>query len=65
MAPSRYDWKIVDWDVKPQHNQSWRGSFRDIFRYFSIKTYVVGYNMHFSNEYPCVSGELKTIIPKL
>ena len=21
MAPSRYNWKIVDWDVKPQHNQ--------------------------------------------
>ena len=21
MAPSRNDWKIVDWDVKPQHNQ--------------------------------------------
>ena len=21
MAPSLYDWKIVDWDVKPQHNQ--------------------------------------------
>ena len=21
MAPSRYDWKNVDWDVKPQHNQ--------------------------------------------
>ena len=21
MAPSRLDWKIVDWDVKPQHNQ--------------------------------------------
>ena len=20
MAPSRPDWKIVDWDVKPQHN---------------------------------------------
>ena len=20
MAPSRHDWKIVDWDVKPQHN---------------------------------------------
>ena len=20
-APSRHDWKIVDWDVKPQHNQ--------------------------------------------
>ena len=28
MAPSRHDWKIVDWDVKPQHNQlkyCWRG----------------------------------------
>ena len=25
MAPSQYDWKIVDWDVKPQHNQ--RASF--------------------------------------
>ena len=21
MASSRHDWKIVDWDVKPQHNQ--------------------------------------------
>ena len=21
MAPSRHDWKLVDWDVKPQHNQ--------------------------------------------
>ena len=21
MAQSRHDWKIVDWDVKPQHNQ--------------------------------------------
>ena len=21
MAPSRHDWKIVDWDVKPQYNQ--------------------------------------------
>ena len=29
MAPSRHDWKIVDWNVKPQHNQpldvSWVG----------------------------------------
>ena len=22
MAPSRYDWKIVDWDVKSQHNNN-------------------------------------------
>ena len=21
MAPSQHNWKIVDWDVKPQHNQ--------------------------------------------
>ena len=27
MAPSRYDWKIVDWDVKPQHNQILRTGF--------------------------------------
>ena len=33
MAPSRHDWKIVDWDVKPQHNQptvsyiSWSSDF--------------------------------------
>ena len=22
MAPSRHDWKVVDWDVKPQHKQT-------------------------------------------
>ena len=21
VAPSRHDWKIVDWDIKPQHKQ--------------------------------------------
>ena len=26
MAPSRHDWKIVDWDVKPQHNQHFYSS---------------------------------------
>ena len=25
VAPSRYDWKIVDWDVKPQQKQTKRG----------------------------------------
>ena len=29
MAPSRHDWKIVDWDVKPQHNQP---TFVDILK---------------------------------
>ena len=24
VAPSRHDWKIVDWDVKPQHKQNSR-----------------------------------------
>ena len=28
MAPSRHDWKIVDWDVKPQHNQIYSISTR-------------------------------------
>ena len=23
VAPSRHDWKIVDWDVKPQHKQTY------------------------------------------
>ena len=26
IAPSRHDWKIVDWDVKPQHNQPYEPS---------------------------------------
>ena len=26
MASSRHDWKIVDWDVKPQHNQPTRNN---------------------------------------
>ena len=31
MAPSRHDWKIVDWDVKPQHNQPTKlQSFEDL-----------------------------------
>ena len=26
VAPSRHDWKIVDWDVKPQHKQEMNAS---------------------------------------
>ena len=26
VAPSRHDWKIVDWDVKPQHKQTNKSS---------------------------------------
>ena len=28
VAPSRHDWKIVDWDVKPQHKHTHKHSFR-------------------------------------
>ena len=31
MAPSRHDWKIVDWDVKPQHNQPKASSVNIMF----------------------------------
>ena len=30
VAPSRHDWKIVDWDVKPQHKQhKWAVSWQN------------------------------------
>ena len=34
MAPSRHDWKIVDWDVKPQHNQLIRAVWRNPVIFF-------------------------------
>ena len=34
MAPSRHDWKIVDWDVKPQHNQPTKSSPPPLFFFF-------------------------------
>ena len=36
MAPSRHDWKIVDWDVKPQHNQLHSVLQRHISRFVSF-----------------------------
>ena len=32
MAPSRHDWKIVDWEVKPQHNQLIPARFEHLLR---------------------------------
>ena len=29
-GPSRHDWKIVDWDVKPQHKQNFAGQFSSL-----------------------------------
>ena len=41
MAPSRYDWKIVDWDVKPQHNQpNPRYPFTEIIQLFKGETHT-------------------------
>ena len=34
MAPSRHDWKIVDWNVKPQHNQP---TLSNINRWLCVK----------------------------
>ena len=41
MAPSRHDWKIVDRDVKPQHNQPTFLSFplwKDKFKWYVAVT---------------------------
>ena len=32
VAPSQHDWKIVDWDVKPQHKQTNKISLRKCFQ---------------------------------
>ena len=51
MAPSRHDWKIVDWDVKPQHNQP-----NQYFLYF-INLYIIKISLHI---YPVWSEHLFT-----
>ena len=42
MAPSRHDWKIVDWDVKPQHNQlsKWMMSDKQIIHGLLISLFT-------------------------
>ena len=47
MAPSRHDWKIVDWDVKPQHNQP--TIYIDHRYFFSIWTYSIRYKYQSSS----------------
>ena len=41
MAPSRHDWKIVDWDVRPQHNQPTKISQSYIIAHFIILCIMV------------------------
>ena len=57
MAPSRYDWKIVDWDVKPQHNQPTNQSRYVDFAYLDTITYVevIFHSQHFFSIYLCIS----------
>ena len=44
MAPSRHDWKIVDWDVKPQHNQL------VIMDQYDTKIYLINYMLYYVND---------------
>ena len=64
VAPSRHDWKIVDWDVKPQHKQTdsgiWSG-FALFANRMSYKKWIcnekVHQTPHFSFE-GCLMGQL-------
>ena len=38
MAPSRHDWKIVDWDVKPQHNQPTNSKIWTVWLYHRVRS---------------------------
>ena len=51
MAPSRHDWKIVDWDVKPQHNQPtfFSGTKRPMTLKLFIQHRVLKHNQSCSN----------------
>ena len=44
MAPSRHDWKIVDWDVKPQHNQPTTKFSTNLLESFSSGEYLTIYS---------------------
>ena len=40
VAPSRHDWKIVDWDVKPQHKQTNLHDFKVLMIYNFWVVYI-------------------------
>ena len=48
VAPSRHDWKIVDWDVKPQHKQT-KQTKSEIFSWERYKLYFSQSEMLTSN----------------
>ena len=42
VAPSRHDWKIVDWDVKPQHKQKpYQGKIYNLDGYIFYKFFTI------------------------
>ena len=45
VAPSQHDWKIVDWDIKPQHKQT-------NYMYMIARECTIGFQM--SDAGPCV-----------
>ena len=54
MAPSRYDWKIVDWDVKPQHNQiTWAFAGRRCDKYHNFMSWLIVLWVYFDEKFQC------------
>ena len=47
VAPSRHDWKIVDWDIKPQHKQT-KNSIE------ISKIWLGLHDQHFSTMFVCL-----------
>ena len=59
MAPSRYDWKIVDWDVKPQHNQPTNiHSGINIVKFSDISLFYWRFGQLWMDNAPYVTNEL-------
>ena len=58
MAPSRHDWKIVDWDVKPQHNQPTNNAGRYLSRSFGCSAHIVS-NIYFNIAWNFSTGPLR------
>ena len=59
MAPSRHDWKIVDRDVKPQHNQP------TIFSvYLAERKYHINLSVFFTVKNNSQLHIIKTLVKK-
>ena len=47
VAPSRHDWKIVDWDVKPQHKQNKLFVLHKLILQTRMRSHPVGLDVWF------------------